>query len=209
MDSSQVLQLLAHNIEHPKVLDFLSRYPMSEYYTEDGWHHYQNSDKTLQLDFCSCTPKAFNKNHMQPLIDRFGNPLALDENPKGKDRLFFAGVGFHPGFEGALPFDLTLDMDKDSVTQTLQTAPIEITSPIQMTEYSISGIQYHICPYILDIAYKNGELLHVYFSFTQDWQVEIHNLYEQYPDYGQRKSKTQRYKFWRSEQRKKLQSLDD
>jgi len=209
MDSSQVLQLFAHNIEHPNLRGFLVQHQMSEYYAEDGWHHYQNPDKTLQLDFCSCTPKTFNKNYMQPLIDRFGNPLALDENLKGKDRLFLASVGFYPEFSGALPFDLTLDMDKDSLTQTLQTAPIEITNPVQMTEYSISGITYHICPHSLDIVYKNDELSHFYFSFTQDWQVEIHNLYEQYPNYGQRKSKTQLYKFWRSEQRKKPQSLDN
>jgi len=29
MDSFKVLQLLAHNIQHPKVLDFLSRYRMT------------------------------------------------------------------------------------------------------------------------------------------------------------------------------------
>jgi len=57
---------------------------------------------------------------MQPLIDRFGNPLALDENLKGKDRLFLASVGFHPGFNGTLPFDLTLDMDDVEIAQMLQ-----------------------------------------------------------------------------------------
>jgi len=47
MDSSQVLQLLAHNIDHPNVRDFLAQQQIGKYYAEAGWHHYQNPDKTL------------------------------------------------------------------------------------------------------------------------------------------------------------------
>jgi len=200
MDSSEVLQLLAHNIEHPKLVEFLAQYQMSESFADRGWHHYQNPDKTLQLDFCSCTPKAFNKDYMQPVIDRFGNPVRFDKDLKRKERLFLTLVTFSQGFTGALPFNLSLNMDEASISETLQAAPIEIIDPIICGDDSAREIDYHICPYMLNFCTKEGEQEFVLMGFTWDWQVEVYNLYEQYPRYGKRKKKTRTYKEWRLEQ---------
>jgi len=186
MDSSEVLQLLAHSIKHPKVVDFFAQYKL-KYIPESGERGqfaYQNSEKTLQLTFWACAPKSFREYHMQPVIDRYGNYLELEENGCGP---VFTKVEFNSEFKDRLPFNLSFDMDEAAITKMMQVAPAEIISPCTTDKFFIdfwvSHIKYHRAPYLLDVAYRDGRVYWFEIALADSWQVEQLGLQAQYPGY--------------------------
>jgi len=145
--------------------------------------------------------KTFNKRYSLPLINRFGNPLAVNKTPKGDKHLFLKSISFRPGFKGDLPFGLSLDMDDAAISRILQAKPIgsSIREPsLQALENGIPCIKWHLYPYIFLSVIHQGTKSHVFqFSLIENWDIENYNLYAEYPDYVRKQSWHHYFKFWR------------
>jgi len=205
MNSGEVIQLLAKNIQHPDVSAFMQSQRMKVLNSDGGWHSHTNTDETLQFLFWSCSAKVFKKTYMQPLIDAQDSPEELNKSQKTTN-LFLTEIIFSPGFSGRLPFNLCFNMDKAAISQKLNTTRLRYSKGNNEQPPENHIIEYHCSPHILSFQYKNKKLQNLHIGFTQDWQVEIFNLYQQYPLYGQRKAKTRMYRFWRSELNKDVNS---
>jgi|GEM_PF-28993 len=184
-EGDNILQLFAHDIEHPKVVDFFAQHQLKyiEYSGERGQFAYQNPDKTLVLTFWGCSASSFRKFHMRPVIDRHGNKVEQWED--GGE--VFTEIQFNSGFKDRLPFNLSFDMDEAAIAQTLQTAPVEIKPPFSPNsdsiDFSATHIKYHRYPCMLDVAYKNDRVCRYEIALTNNWQVEQFNLQAQYSGY--------------------------
>jgi len=198
MDSAEILKLLSHHIQHPKMQDMMQKYRITERWWEYDKYDYTHHENTMCLSFVN--GKTFNKRYALPLIDQFGNPLAANETPKSNKHLFLKSISFRPGFKGNLPCGLSLDMDDAAISQILQTKPIgsSIREPsLQALENGITCIAWQVCPYILLHLLHSGIKRHVFqFSLIENWQIEKYNLYANYPNYVGRKHWYHYFKWW-------------
>jgi|GEM_PF-4156104 len=123
MDSSEILKLLSHHIQHPKMQNMMKKYLITERWWENDKYDYTDHENTICLSFVN--GKTFNKRYSLPLIGSFGNPLPVNEKtPKGDKHLFLKSISFRPGFKGNLPLGLSLNMDDIAISQILQAKPI-------------------------------------------------------------------------------------
>jgi len=198
MDNTEILKLLSHHIQHFKVQDLMKKYLITEYWPENDKYDYTNHENTICLSFVN--GKTFNKRYSLPLINRFGNPLAANETPKGNKHLFLKSISFRPGFKGNLPLGLSLDMDDTAISQTLQKEPIgdSIREPsLQALENGITCITWHVYPYILLDVLHAGTNPHVFqFCLIDNWHIEAYELYADYPGYVRKKTWYHYFKFW-------------
>jgi len=185
MDSAEIVKLLSHPIQHPKMQEMMQKYRITERWRENDKYDCTNHENTICLSFVN--GKTFNKRYALPLIDRFGNPLAANETPKGSNHLFLKSISFRPGFKGSLPLGLSLNMDDATISQIVQTKPIgnSIRKPsLQALKNGITCITWHVCPYILLSVLHQGTKLHVFqFNLIENRQIEEYNLYANYPNY--------------------------